>query len=148
MSKVMDGLGLFSLCCFDCFLSCCSVCVFLFTNSFQSLSLFYWPVIPVFSESPASAFQVVANMVECTVLNSIFFFCFMGILILMLLHLFNLRYLMFNVRFFFSTSSLCGEIVLTDIQSQLAWNLLFSCLSFLSGEFVVCAITHDWVNFY
>lgn len=49
------------------------MCVFLFTNSFQSLSLFYWPVIPVFSESPASAFQVVANMVECTVLNSIFF---------------------------------------------------------------------------
>lgn len=31
------------------------------------LSLFYWPVIPVLSESP------VANMVECTMLNSIFF---------------------------------------------------------------------------
>lgn len=40
----------------------------------SSLSLVYWPVIPVFSESSASAFQVVANTVECTMLNSHFFF--------------------------------------------------------------------------
>lgn len=140
MSKVMDGLGLFSLCCFDCFLSCCSVCVSVY--QFFPFSLFstgLWFLCSV------SLLLLIWLSALC---STQFFFCFMGILILMLLHFFNLRCLMFNIRFFFSTSSLCGEIVLTDIQSQLAWNLLFSCLSFLSEEFVVCAITHDWVNFY
>lgn len=133
----------------DCFLSVvliiffpAALCVFLFTNSFQSLSIL---LACDSCDSPASAFQVVANMVECAMLNSHVFY-FMGGLILMLLHLFTPRCLMFNVCFC-STFSLCGEAVLTDIQSQLAWNLLSPCLSFLSEEFTECAITHDWVNF-
>lgn len=108
MSKVMDGKGLFSLCCFVYF-SFLLLCVFLLTSSFQSLSIL---LACDSCDSPASAFQVVANMVECAMLNS-HVFCFMGVLILLLLHLFTPRCLMFNVCFC-STSSLCGEAILTD----------------------------------
>lgn len=96
----MDGKGLFSLCCFVYF-SFLLLCVFLFTSSFQSLSIL---LACDSCDSPASAFQVVAHMVECAMLNS-HVFCFMGVLILLLLHLFTPRCLMFNVCFC-STSSL------------------------------------------